>query len=204
MTATLSNLVASYGLVAVFVLMAFESCGVPFPSEVIMPTAGLLAAAGHLNLAAAILAGALGNLVGSLVAYGVAARWGEPVLLGPGRWIGIRPHHVEIADGWFRRWGLWAVLVGRVLPVIRTYISFPAGLARINVLAFAGLTFVGALPWCTMLALVGYTLGKSYDKVSRPIEYAAFALAAIVAIVVVAWYLRGRSTPTTEAVRPSS
>jgi membrane protein DedA with SNARE-associated domain len=194
LTATLSNLVASYGLVAVLVLMAFESCGVPFPSEVIMPTAGVLAATGHLNLAAAIVAGALGNLIGSLVAFGVSARWGEPVLLGPGRWIGIRAHHIEIADGWFRRWGLWAVLVGRVLPVIRTYISFPAGLARIKVVPFSILTFVGALPWCAMLAYVGYTLGQNYDRVSKPIEYAAFGLAAVVAIVVIAWYLRGRST----------
>jgi membrane protein DedA with SNARE-associated domain len=201
LTATLSNLVASYGLLAVLVLMAFESCGIPFPSEVIMPTAGVLAATGHLNLTAAIIVGALGNLAGSLVAFAVSARWGEPVLLGPGRWIGIRRHHVEIADGWFRRWGLWAVLVGRVLPVIRTYISFPAGLARINVVSFSVLTFVGALPWCAMLALVGYTLGKNYDKVSRPIEYAAFALAAIVAVIVVAWYLRGRSAPASETAR---
>ncbi len=194
MTATLSNLVASYGLAAVFVLMALESCGVPFPSEVIMPTAGVLAATGHLNLVAAIVAGALGNLAGSLVAFAVAARWGEPVLLGPGRWIGIRAHHIEIADGWFRRWGLWAVLVGRVLPVIRTYISFPAGLARISVGPFAILTFVGALPWCAMLAYAGYALGQNYDRVSRPIEYAAIGIAAVVAVVVIAWYLRGRST----------
>jgi len=194
LTATLSNLVASYGLVAVFVLMAFESCGIPFPSEVIMPTAGVLAAAGHLNLAAAILAGALGNLVGSLVAFGVAARCGEPVLLGPGRWIGIRAHHIELADGWFRRWGLWAVLAGRVLPVIRTYISFPAGLARIRVVPFSILTFVGALPWCAALAYAGYALGQNYDRVSTPVQYAAFALAAVVAIIVIAWYVRGRST----------
>jgi membrane protein DedA with SNARE-associated domain len=194
LTATLSNLVASYGLIAVFFLMAVESCGVPFPSEVIMPAAGVLAAAGHLNLAAAIVAGALGNLVGSLVAFGVAARWGEPVLLGPGRWIGIRAHHIEIADAWFRRWGLWAVLVGRVLPVIRTYISFPAGLARIRVVPFSILTFVGALPWCAALAYAGYTLGQNYDRVSRPIQYAAFGVAAVVAIIVIAWYVRGRST----------
>jgi membrane protein DedA with SNARE-associated domain len=193
LTATLSNLIASYGLIAVFVLMAFESCGVPFPSEVIMPTAGVLAATGHLNLSAAILAGTLGNLAGSLVAFGVAARWGEPVLLGPGKWIGIRPHHIELADGWFRRWGLWAVFFGRMLPVVRTYISFPAGLARIRVVPFAVLTFLGALPWCAMLAFVGYTLGANYDKISGPIEKIAIAVAAVVAVVVVAWYVRGRS-----------
>src|SRR5207247_438913 len=83
-------------------------------------------------LAAAIVVGAFANLVGSLVAYVLAARFGEPLLLGPGRYVGIRRHHLELADGWFQRWGLLAVFVGRVLPVIRTYISFPAGLARVE------------------------------------------------------------------------
>jgi len=194
LTATLSSLVSHYGVLAVLLLMAAESCGIPFPSEVIMPSAGLLAAAGHMNLAEAILAGAAGNLLGSLVAFALAARFGEPLLLGPGRWIGIRAHHLEIADGWFRRWGLWAVFFGRVLPVVRTYISFPAGLARINLVWFSVLTFVGALPWCAALALVGYTLGKNYDRVSGPIQLAAIGIAVLVAVVVVAWYLRGRST----------
>jgi membrane protein DedA with SNARE-associated domain len=178
----------------VLVLMAAESCGFPFPSEVIMPTGGLLAASGHMNLLAAIIVGAVGNLIGSLIAYGVAARWGEPVLLGPGRWIGIRAHHLEIADGWFRRYGLIAVLIGRVLPVVRTYISFPAGLARIELTKFSALTFIGALPWCAGLALVGYVLGKNYDRVSGPIEKAAIVVAVLVVIAVVVWYVRGRST----------
>jgi membrane protein DedA with SNARE-associated domain len=194
LTAAVSNFVAAYGLVAVFVLMVAESCGVPFPSEVIMPTGGLLAATGHLpgGLLATILAGALANLVGSLIAYGLAARFGEPLLLGPGRYIGIRRHHLELADGWFRRWGLWAVFIGRVLPVIRTYISFPAGLARVDLARFSILTFAGALPWCAFLALIGYVLGRNYDRVSRPIETAAVALAALVALVLIVWYLRGR------------
>jgi len=194
LTATLSSLVTHYGVLAVLLLMAAESCGIPFPSEVIMPSAGLLAATGHMNLAEAILAGAAGNLLGSLVAFALAARFGEPLLLGPGRWIGIRAHHLELADGWFQRWGLWAVFFGRVLPVVRTYISFPAGLARINLLWFSVLTFVGALPWCAALALVGYTLGKNYDRVSGPIQLAAIVIAVLVAMVVVVWYLRGRST----------
>ncbi|TMC89628.1 MAG: DedA family protein [Chloroflexi bacterium] len=194
MTSTLSGLVASYGLAGVLILMAFESCGFPFPSEVIMPTAGLLAAAGHMNLELAILAGAIGNLLGSLAAFGLAARFGEPLLLGPGRWVGIRAHHLELADGWFRRWGLWAVLIGRVLPVVRTYISFPAGLARIELGRFSLLTFVGALPWCAALALAGYTLGKNYDRISGPIEKGAIVVALLVVVVVVIWYWRGRST----------
>ena len=192
MTAALSSFVASYGLLAVFVLMLVESCGVPFPSEVTMPVAGLLAAAGHLNVVAVIVTGAFANLVGSLIAYWLAARFGEPLLLGPGRYAGIRRHHLEIADRWFQRWGLWAVFFGRMLPVIRTYISFPAGLARVDLPRFSILTFVGALPWCAALTLVGYVLGSNYERISGPIEKAAIVIAALVAIGLVIWYLRGR------------
>lgn len=196
MTAALTNFVASYGLLAVFVLMVVESCGVPFPSEVTMPVAGLLAAAGHLNLGAVILTGAFANLVGSLIAYWLAARWGEPLLLGPGRYAGIRRHHLDIADGWFRRWGLPAVFFGRMLPVVRTYISFPAGLARVDLSRFAILTFFGALPWCAALALAGYLLGKNYERISGPIEKAAIVIAVLVAAGLVVWYLRGRREAT--------
>jgi membrane protein DedA with SNARE-associated domain len=192
LTAAVSNFIAAYGLAAVFVLMVGESCGLPLPSEVIMPTGGLLAAAGHMNLVAAIVAGAAANLVGSLLAYFLAARFGEPLLLGPGRYVGIRRHHLELADGWFRRWGLVAVLVGRVLPVVRTYISFPAGLARVDVARFSVLTFAGALPWCAALAIVGYELGRNYDRVSGPVERAAIVIALLVAAIVVVWYVRGR------------
>jgi membrane protein DedA with SNARE-associated domain len=192
LTAAVGDLVAAYGLVAVFVLMTFESCGVPFPSEVVMPTGGLLAATGHMNLVAAIFAGAAANLLGSLIAYGLAARFGEPLLLGPGRYAGIRRHHLEIADGWFRRWGLWAVFFGRVLPVVRTYISFPAGLARVDLARFSVLTFAGALPWCAALTLAGYLLGRNYDRISGPVEKVAIAIALVVAVAVVVWYVRGR------------
>jgi membrane protein DedA with SNARE-associated domain len=198
LTAAVTNFIVTYGLVAVFILMVAESCGLPFPSEVIMPTAGLLAAAGHTSLAAAILVGAFANLVGSLIAYGLAARFGEPLLLGPGRYVGIRRHHLELADGWFQRWGLWAVLIGRVLPVIRTYISFPAGLARIDLGKFSLLTFAGALPWCAALALVGYELGRNYDRISGTLQKAAIVIALLVVVVVIVWYVRGREPRTRE------
>jgi len=201
LTAALSNFIGAYGLVAVFVLMVFESCGVPFPSEVVMPTGGLLAATGHMpgGLVAVIVAGAVANLVGSLIAYAAAARFGEPLLLGPGRYVGIRRHHLELADGWFRRWGLLAVFVGRMLPVIRTYISFPAGLARVDILRFSVLTLIGALPWCALLALVGYELGRNYDRISGPIEKGAVILAVLVAIVIVIWYVRGRQAQNAQS-----
>ena len=201
MTAALSNFVASYGLLAVFVLMVGESCGFPFPSEVIMPTAGLLAATGHTQggLVAAIIVGGVANLVGSLIAYGVAARFGEPLLLGPGRYVGIRRHHLEMADGWFRRWGLVAVFVGRVLPVIRTYISFPAGLSRITVVPFMVATVAGAVPWNLALAFAGYKLGQNYEKVATALGPFTIPLAIVLLIAIVVAYYYGRRIGETEA-----
>ena len=196
MGGTLTTFIQDHGLIAVFVLMALESCGIPIPSEVIMPVAGALASGAipgvHLGAPAAVLSGALGNLAGSAVAYVLAARWGEPLLLGPGRYVGISRSHVELADRWFQRRGLLLVFVGRMLPVIRTYISFPAGMGRVPPLPFALLTFVGAVPWCAALTGAGYAVGANYDRVSGPIEKAAIAIAVLVAAGLVVWFVRGR------------
>jgi membrane protein DedA with SNARE-associated domain len=192
LASTVTHWVETGGILAVFLLMAAESCGVPFPSEVIMPFAGYFAGAGHLSFGGAVVAGAVGNLVGSLVAYAVSARFGEPVLRGPGRYVGIRPHHIEIADRWFQRYGLAAVFFGRLLPVVRTYISFPAGLARVDLVWFSVLTFVGALPWCLGLTVAGYEVGANYDNVSKPVQIAGYVIAVLVVAAVVAWFVRGR------------
>jgi membrane protein DedA with SNARE-associated domain len=193
----ITHSVTSGGILLVFLLMAAESCGVPFPSELIMPFAGFLAAQGHISLTGAILAGTVGNVVGSLVAYGLAARFGRPLLLGPGRLLGIRESHLDLADRWFARHGLTAVLVGRVLPMVRTYISFPAGLARVDLVRFTVLTFIGALPWCIALAAGGYAIGANYDKISGPIQTVALGLAVVVVAIVVAWLVRGRRRSAT-------
>ncbi len=193
----ITHWVSTGGIVLVFVLMAAESCGVPFPSEVIMPFAGFLAAQGRISLAGAIAAGTLGNVAGSLIAYGLAARFGRPLLLGPGRRVGISASHLDLADHWFERHGLSAVLIGRVLPVVRTYISFPAGLARVDLVRFTVLTAVGALPWCTALAAGGYAVGANYDRISGPIEVAAVIIAVLVVVVVVGWIIRGRHRAAT-------
>ena len=184
--------VTSGGIAAVLVLMTVESCGIPFPSEVTMPVAGYFAAMGKLNLFAVILAGTVGNVIGSLIAYWLSRRFGRSLLLGPGRRIGISPSHLELADRWFARYGFWAVFLGRLLPVVRTYISFPAGLARVQPGWFALLTFVGSLPWCAALAVVGYEIGANYTKVADPIGKVAIVLAVLVVIGVVFWYVRGR------------
>lgn len=180
------------GLVAVFVLMALESCGIPIPSEVIMPAAGYFALGGHLSAGAAVIAGAAGNLVGSLAAYALAARFGTRLLLGPGRWLGIRRRHLDLAVGWFSRHGLLAVFLGRMVPVVRTYISFPAGLSRVAPVRFSILTFAGALPWCLALLLAGYAVGAGYEKVAGPIEKAAIVIAVLLAGAIAAWLVAGR------------
>jgi membrane protein DedA with SNARE-associated domain len=190
--ATLLSLVSRYGYAAVFVLMTGESCGVPLPSEVVVPAAGLLASTGRLNVFVVAAVASLANLIGSLIAYGAAARWGEPLLLGPGRYIGIRRHHVEMADAWFRRYGLAAVLIGRLLPVVRTYISFPAGMARVPLGRFAALTLLGAIPWNLALALAGYTLGRNYERISAFIQAGGYVVALLLLVVLAAWWVRGR------------
>ncbi|MFZ2034027.1 MAG: DedA family protein [Candidatus Dormiibacterota bacterium] len=184
--------VTSGGLIIVLVLMLINSCGVPFPSEVIMPVAGVLAAAGHFNIVVVILAGIAGNWLGALLAYGLARRFGRPLLLGPGRRIGISPRHLDMADRWIDRYGLPAVFFGRMLPVIHTYISFPAGLAKMQPVWFAALSLLGSTVWVTFLAVLGYAVGANYTKVSGPIGTAAIVIAVVVVIGVVAWYLRGR------------
>ncbi|HEX6548779.1 MAG TPA: DedA family protein [Candidatus Dormibacteraeota bacterium] len=192
MSAALGNLVASYGLLAILVLMAGESCGLPIPSEIVVPVGGVLAATGQLNLGAVILVATLANLIGGGIAYVVTARWGTEVLLGPGRYVGIRRHHVEIADAWFQRHGTLAVLIGRMLPVVRTYISFPAGLARVPIGRFVVFSVIGSIPWNTMLALIGYTLGHNYDRIAVFIQRGGYLVAVLVLVVLVLWWVRGR------------
>jgi membrane protein DedA with SNARE-associated domain len=184
--------VTSGGILIVLVLMLINSCGVPFPSEVIMPVAGVLAATGHFNIVAVIVAGIAGNLIGALIAYSLARRFGRPLLLGPGRRIGISPSHLDLADRWFARFGLPTVFFGRMLPVVCTYISFPAGLAKVQPVWFATLSLLGSTVWVTFLGVLGYEVGANYTKVSGPISKIAIAFAVLIAVAVIVWYIRGR------------
>ncbi len=188
----ISQWVTSGGLFVVLVLMLINSCGVPFPSEVIMPVAGVLAATGHFSILAVIIVGVAGNWLGALLAYALARRFGRPLLLGPGRRIGIAPRHLDLADRWIARYGMAAVFFGRMLPVIHTYISFPAGLAKMQPVWFAVLSLIGSTAWVTFLAILGYEVGTNYTKVSGPIGTAAIVIGILVIIGLIAWYLRGR------------
>jgi membrane protein DedA with SNARE-associated domain len=190
---TLAHLIGTYGLVAVLLLITLDSCGVPLPSEVIMPVAGALAAAGHLSFVAVVTAGTVASLLGALTAYGLAARFGTPILLGPGRWIGFRQRHLELADRWFSRYGRWAVLFGRIVPVVRGYVSFPAGLTGFPIFSFSLLTVAGSLPWCAGLTTAGYLLGAHYRLVSGPLGMSVPVIGVLVAVLLVAWFVRGHA-----------
>lgn len=167
----------------VVALMAVESACIPFPSEIIMPLAGwMLIKEQALPVTYTMLAGvygAIGNTVGSVIAY-YAGMWaGRPLLNKYGRYILISQHDLDIADRWFSRSGIWTVFVSRLLPVIRTYISLPAGIARMNIIKFLVYTFTGSFIWSTGLAYGGYLMGEHWEQLRnamRPFDPVIIAL----------------------------
>jgi membrane protein DedA with SNARE-associated domain len=171
--------VARYGYLAVFVLMVLESACVPVPSEVTMLFGGALASAGfaaagqELDLVWVAALGTLGNLVGSWIAYAAGAWGGRPLFDRFGRYLLIRQHELDKAHDWFERYGEAAVFFSRLLPVIRTFISLPAGVVRMNFAKFTLYTVLGCLPWTVALAWLGYELGdrwETVDRIMRPIS----------------------------------
>jgi membrane protein DedA with SNARE-associated domain len=155
--------IAQLGYGGVVLMMAIESACIPLPSEVIMPFSGYLVSTGRFNLQMVAIAGAIGCLLGSYVAYYVGASGGRWFLERYGRWVLIAPHELEIADRFFDRWGAPAVFFSRLLPVVRTFIAFPAGVARMRVLPFTVYTLAGSYLWCLVLAYAGMTLGNHWN-----------------------------------------
>jgi membrane protein DedA with SNARE-associated domain len=156
--------ISAAGYFGVAGLMAIESACIPLPSEIIMPFAGYLVSVGRLSLIGAATAGALGCNIGSTIAYLVAAHGGRTAFERWGRYVLVRREELDRAEQFFARYGAVTVFVGRLLPVIRTFISFPAGLARMPMLKFQIYSFVGSWPWCLALAYVGMVLGARWDS----------------------------------------
>ncbi len=156
--------ISAAGYPGVVLMMAIESACIPLPSEVIMPFAGYLVATGRFSLIGAATAGAIGCNLGSAVAYWVGARGGRPLAERWGRYVLISHHDLDVADRFFARWGGPAVFIARLLPVVRTFIAFPAGVARMPQLKFHVYTFVGSWIWCYGLAYVGYALGERWNS----------------------------------------
>jgi membrane protein DedA with SNARE-associated domain len=183
-----TDAILALGVLGVFLGMVLESCYIPVPSEIILPYAGYLAYRGYASLPTVMLAGLLGGVVGASIGYGIA-RWGGRALIERyGRYIGVRQHEIERADGWFQRHGDGAVFFGRLLPGIRTYISLPAGIADMPFARFFGFTLLGALPWTILFTYLGFRLGPSWSHLGRVGHYfAAIVLIALLLWVILAW-----------------
>jgi membrane protein DedA with SNARE-associated domain len=193
MTQALINLVIRWSYVAIFVTMTGESAGVPISSEVVVPLGGALSSQGKLNFILVVLVASLANLTGSLIAFWLTRRYGERVVLSrAGRWAGLSRGHLRLANRFFGRFGLWAVFVGRLLPIVRTYISFPAGLSKIGYVRFTLATLAGAIPWNFALAFAGLKLGEQYQTVAATMGPFVIPIAIGVVILLGVAYWFGR------------
>jgi membrane protein DedA with SNARE-associated domain len=166
-TAFVIATISTLGYGGIVLLMAIESACIPLPSEIIMPFSGYLVYTGRFNIWLVAVAGAFGCVVGSLVAYWVGMYGGRPLIEKYGKFVLVSRHDLDLADRWFDRFGEVIVFVSRLLPAIRTFIAFPAGIARMNLKKFVIYTFAGSLPWCLGLAYVGQKLGEQWDKDPR-------------------------------------
>lgn len=183
--------ISATGYLGVVALMAIESACIPLPSEVIMPFAGYLVSIGQFSLVGAATAGALGCNLGSTVAYYVAAKGGRPAVERWGRYVLMGPGDLERTEKFFAHYGSLTVFVGRLLPVVRTFIAFPAGLARMPMLKFQLYTFVGSWPWCFALAYIGVKLGERWnsDPTFRRLFHEFDALIVAVLLAGFAWFV---------------
>jgi membrane protein DedA with SNARE-associated domain len=194
-----SEFVGETGLVAVFLLMVAESACIPIPSEATMLFAGFAVAnptgAGahhHLTLVGIVAAGVLGNLVGSWIAYGIG-RFGRIELIERhGHWLHLKPSHIEWADRWFERYGAPAIFFSRMLPIIRTFISLPAGVAKMPLGKFTIYTLAGCIPWVLGLALAGEALGHEWENARKYFEYVDYAVVVLVVAGIVWAVIRRR------------
>jgi membrane protein DedA with SNARE-associated domain len=187
-----TNVVADLGLVGIFVLMLFESACIPIPSEATMLFAGFNVSEGHYSLFMVTLVGSFANLVGSWIAYAVGWYGRVDILEKHGRKLHIKPSHLAWADRWFERHGDATVFFTRMLPIIRTFISLPAGVARMPFWRFTILTFAGCVPWVFMLAFIGQQVGVRWEDWKDSLHYVDYAVAAAIVIGVAVLIVRNR------------
>jgi membrane protein DedA with SNARE-associated domain len=207
LVAGLTSVVGNHGLYAVFVLMAIDAV-LPAASELVVVYAGALASGAfadqHVDLfgsrissgisayIAVALAGTLGYLLGSIGGWALGLYGGRPLLERHGRWLHLSHERLDRAERWFDRWDDWAVLVGRVTPVVRSFISIPAGVFRMPFGRYTVLTAIGSAVWCFGLAGIGWALGSSWERFHHDFRYADYAIAAIVVAALAAWLWRRR------------
>ncbi len=172
--------------------MLLESACIPVPSEAIMPFAGFAVSEGTMTLLSITVAGVAGNVVGSWIAYAVGLYGGRPFIDKYGKYVLLRHHHVELAERWFAKYGPIAVFFSRCLPIVRTFISLPAGIARMPFWKFTLYTLLGCIPWVLMLGWVGVRLGANWEKIRPYLHYADYAVVAALVVIVVWAVLKWR------------
>jgi membrane protein DedA with SNARE-associated domain len=180
--------IGDHGAPAVFLLMVLESACIPVPSEVIMLFAGFLVSQDQLGLVVAILAGTLGNVVGSWIAWGIGYTGGRRFIDRYGRYVHVTPHRMDMADRWFQQNGNAVVFWSRMLPIVRTFISLPAGVARMPFWRFTALTLAGCIPWVLGLAIAGRQAGDRWGEWKDNLHYVDYVVVAVV-VAAVAWLL---------------
>jgi membrane protein DedA with SNARE-associated domain len=205
------HLITQYGYAAVFLLMLAESACIPIPSEVIMLFVGALAAGAypgaHPTLAGIVLAGVLGNVAGSYIAWAAGRYGGQAAVRRWGRRFGVRDHDIDRAVAWFDRHGPAAVLFGRVIPVVRTFISLPAGFADMPAGRFGLFTTLGCIPWTAALGIAGYALGANWQHIANDFHGPTYAIAGIIVValaVALVLHFRRRRAAAGEPARADS
>ncbi len=186
------NVVESIGLLGVFVLMVLESACIPVPSEATMLFAGFAVSEGEYSLFAAVAVGSVANLVGSWIAYGVGYFGRVDLIEKHGHKVFIKKHHLEVADRWFERHGDATVFFTRMLPIVRTFISLPAGVAKMPFWRFSVLTLAGCVPWVLMLTYIGMKAGSKWEDWKDSLHYVDYAVAAMIVVGVVYLFVRTR------------
>ena len=186
------SLFDTFGSAGVVFAMTIESACIPLPSEITMPLAGWLLVAEHGTGWPGILLisfwGAVGNLIGSIIAYWVGALGGRPLLERYGRYILITRRDIDRSQEWFDRWGEATAFFSRLLPVVRTFISLPAGIARMHFGRFCLFTFAGSYLWCVLLTWIGYRLGPDWEQLREQARYLDYPIAAVIVLAVV-WFV---------------
>ena len=210
----MQHFLETWGYLAVFILTVLESACIPIPSEVTLGLGGALAsgaviggAQGHLHLGLVIIVGIAGSVCGSLLAYVVGRTGGRTMVDRFGKYVLLSHSDLDTAEAWFSRRGEWMVLYGRVLPFIRTFISLPAGMARMNLAKFTILTAIGVSLWVTLLTVIGYVLGNSWNKMIKLFGVAGYVIAVVLVVFVAVFMVRrykGSKVSVDPTERPDS
>ena len=183
----MESFLSQYGYAAIFLFAFLEACCVPIPSEVTFGFAGVLAAQGHLNIVAVIVVGTIAELIGSMVSYGIGRVGGRPFVRRTGRYLLITHADIDRAERFFTGRGVWAVPLGRCLPVVRSFVSVVAGFVEVPVALFAFLSLIGTAVWVTVISLVGYGVGNAWNKVNHDISLAGYGIVAIAVVAIAAF-----------------